>query len=445
MSKSMILPHQRGRFPIALNQRYLLIILLSLISCHSIPGNGGLQIEDESSILSKSLKITLPLPNSYLYFYKDNQNIFRGRVQGQATSLGLGEEIYLWVSPSPNRWYVQKTPNGAFFNYVDSTWQGVIQLGNERYPPSQRRLFDLAATIVNDSIRQVIYTRSQRMKEFFSSKPLGNYVSEIRDIMVSFSPVHIYEDVSPYKNLNKSLPDFAYSPNQFCGVSSSGSTHIFEYRCGTPSSGGYRTTLDWYIGDITDRWANPGGHGIQLVKPLGDGRYPHKLKSIQNYLFSLIQGNTNQVIDKHTQIQINQLTQLIFELSKSYPVIRHDSSSMVLYLQKKPSVELSLKSSHSSQVKVYYMLNSFWEEGGPGFEKLMSSGVYKYDEVKAEKKLAMLNVIEMIPVSERNFKAEIPFSQGDSVIYYMFQATSDEGRSINLGKTESEVFEFILQ
>lgn len=89
--------------------------------------------------------------NGLVHCSRSDDGAYRFSVGGKVSELSPEKTLLLWVRPrkGPHVWYLQGPPKNGIINISsDGTWQGVGQIGNIDYPPSQGDMLDVAVTLV---------------------------------------------------------------------------------------------------------------------------------------------------------------------------------------------------------------------------------------------------------------------------------------------------------
>lgn len=125
------------------------------------PGSGIIvERKDVVSFKVAVQLVSLNLKNSgIVHCLRSDDGVCRFSVEGKASDLSTDKALLLWVRPSkgPLDWYLQGPPSNGIMNVnSDGVWQGIGQIGNIDYPPSQGDILDVAVTLVESGTAKAL-------------------------------------------------------------------------------------------------------------------------------------------------------------------------------------------------------------------------------------------------------------------------------------------------
>jgi hypothetical protein len=148
--------------------------------------------EDHNSKMSANL--FHPEQDDDLICVLEGGEIYRCPVTGTMHGMSNKERILLWVRPILPRsetagWYLQRGQNGILeVNFENGFWEGVVQLGNEQWPPETGHVVELSVTIVDEAKAASLMSEQSIV---VSVKPLGLTPPVIRKLRVRVPGVRL--------------------------------------------------------------------------------------------------------------------------------------------------------------------------------------------------------------------------------------------------------------
>jgi hypothetical protein len=103
---------------------------------------------------TRGVSIFSPRDSGKVMLKRGADNIFRLEVEGTMQGVDFAKSsLLLWVQPieppsDEPGWYLQRRPTNGVQSVSRNTWRGIAQIGNQRFPPHDGDLFEVAASVV---------------------------------------------------------------------------------------------------------------------------------------------------------------------------------------------------------------------------------------------------------------------------------------------------------